>query len=698
MSNDPDNRSRASTLAQSRFRPTRYGDEVVIRTRLFALLSELRRLTLISAPDGFGKTVLVSTWLETLDLPHTWLTLDASHSNPNLFAVYFLAAVRKLAPDVGREAHSLLISSKPAPSLIADYLIAELDGIERPMIVVLDNYHEIEGDEVHNLVDTLVQKLPRAFRLVLITRRDPPFSLTSLRAYGLLTEVRTNALRFTPAETTVFLQKTLGMQVTDETIKLLQEQAEGWIAGLHMMALHMLGQPNDRATVRYLQNVDRFATEYLALEVLGRQLPATQDFLLKTSILDRLSVPLCAAVIGANDSREVTNHLHYLHAHNLFTYEEGEQPGWYRYQRLFRQMLISQLQKRMTPEEIAVLHARASAWYASEGVIDAALAHAKAAGDMTVAVRLVAQSRHDLMNREEWHTLRRLLDMFDSDTIERYPDLLLTQAWIHLNEGHVADYVTSLGLPGGVFATDTEPIADVHLRTEASILHCEYLYVSMKPIEAIRSANAIVEKIPPNWQTASSHLIFSLAGAYQMTGDLAQAYAVLRSALQRPRVYPSAFRVRVLAAQCMIQWIAADLSGMLHTALQMLPLSEQLHLAEMRSWADYFAGCIYYQWGELERAEKMLEPIVRRPSAVSGVVLANASCVLACTYQAQGRATDAHTITTAAVDFLRSTNSHLLPNTPCFCSGTRLASGRSEHGDAVGDSGFLTISAGSRIL
>lgn len=682
MNNRPFDQGQAGPLALSRFQRPRFGSDVVARPRLYALLNELRSLTLISAPDGYGKTVLVSKWLETLDLPHAWLTLDASHSDPNVFAAYFLAAVRKLAPDVGADAQALRVSSVTVSSLIADYLIAEMHGIARTMVLVLDNYHDIEGNAVHDLVEKLVRELPRAIRLVIITRRDPPFSLTNLRAYGLLTEVRTNALRFTPAETTAYLQRTLGGPTNEEVFDLLQTKAEGWIAGLHLMALHLQSQPDDRATIRTLQNVDRFATEYLAVEVLRRQPPIVQEFLIKTSILDALHAPLCAATVGAMSGSEAAVHLAYLCTNNLFTYEEGSLPGWYRYQHLFRQVLREQLRLQLTHAAIADLHVRASAWYAAEGMVDNALVHAGAAGDRTIALNLVVEQRHTLMNREEWHTLRRLLDMFDHATIRRHPDLLLSLAWIYLTEGRMAECAPLLaqvdellGQAAADQAGEDEVRTCTQWQTEADILRTELLFVAMRPQEAIALGHGALAKATPAWQTAGSHLIFSLAGAYQMTGDLTQAYAVLNAALEQPHNYPSIFHVRVLAAQCMIQWIAADLPAMLHTAVHMRTLAEQLRLAEMRSWAHYFAGSIYYHWGELERAEQVLKPVVRQPSPVSAIAYANASCVLAAIHQARGNAADANAVTAAALDFLSSTGSRMLSTVQAFAAELALKQG-----------------------
>lgn len=656
----------ATVLSQASFQRPRQGNDIIARPRLSALLAELRRLTLVSAPDGYGKTTLVSSWLETLDISHAWLSLSPDHNDPNLFVAYFLTALRALVPGVGHESQSLLVAKRSTARVLAEYLLGELEGIERPIVMVLDNYDAIDASDVHGMVEQLVHLMPPSLCLVLITRRDPTFSLTSLRAYGRLTEIRTNALRFTPAETAEFLRQMLGWPSSEAVAHLLQERSEGWIAGLHVMALHLRGQADVGAMLHNYPAVDRFAVDYLAAEVLQRQPPNIQQFLLTTSILESFCVPLCAAVIGESDGAQAGSYLDYLLSNNLFTDAAGDRDEWYSYQQLFRQVLLNHLAQRMTEQQIAALHARASAWYAREGLVDAAIRHAQAAGDMAAAVSLLAQTRQTLMNREEWRTLRRLLNFFDRATIETYPDLLLSEAWLVLNEGSATGYVSILdridrllGDGNSTGVTHLDHDAKTRLRIEADVLRSQELLVLMRPHEAIELANATMERIPREWQAAGSFLVFSLAGAYQMTGDLACAYSVLDSALTWPQAYPSVFHTRVQAAQCMLQWVAADLDAMLRTTVELRSLAEELRLAEMRAWAHYFAGSIYYQWGELDKAEEALHKVVGQPSIVTATAYANAVCGLALTYQAQARADDARSLTASAMEYLASTNNRM---------------------------------------
>ena len=284
--------------------------------------------------------------------------------------------------------------------------------------------------------------MPRGLRLVLIARHDPPLALASLRAHGLLAEVRTNALRFTPAETAAFLRQSLALPVDEATIALLQENTEGWITGLQLAALQLRDQPDLDAARQRLQTSNPYLLDYLTGEVLAQEPPAVQEFLLKTSILERLCSPLCATLTG--DPGEEHDYLQLLSENNLFLHEVDGEAGWRRYQRLFRQGLQQLLQRRFAPGDIALLHARASAWFAGAGRIEDALRHAVAAGEPQVAIQLLAPRRHDLMNREEWSTLQRWLGFFDRNTIEQDPDLSLAEAWLLLNQGRVQEYAPIL--------------------------------------------------------------------------------------------------------------------------------------------------------------------------------------------------------------------------------------------------------------
>jgi len=630
--------------------------------RLFALLAGLRPVTLIAAPAGYGKTTLVESWLQTVDLPRAWLTLDERHREPARFAADLAAALHAL-PSIDVET---LLSGSGSAQALPDNLPPLLHALPAPTILVLDGYHTLERSETHGLISRIVQHPPCNLHLVLVTRRNPPLALASLRAHGLLTEVRTNALRFTAAETVALLAQMPDVPINDATIARLLDATEGWITGMLLAAPHLRDQAEIGAALARMQHGNSHILEYLTVEVLYQEPAEVQEFLIKTSILDRLHPALCAALLDATDKQQ--DYLRILSEDNLFVHEIEGSDGWLRYARLFQQGLIVHLHQHYPPDDIARLHRRASAWFAEAGMIDDALRHALAADDTAHAIQLVALRRHDLMNSEEWETLQRWLTYFHRTTITDSAELMLAEAWLLLNQDRIQEFAPLLTRIDRLLTTEATVAPVAQLRAEAEALRCHYLLVTMRLQAVITQAGMTVAALPVSWRLARSFVLFSHAAALQMTGDLAQANAVLNDALIWPQSYPSIFHVRVLAAQCQVLWVAGDLPAMLRAARQVLLLSEQLHLAQMQRWGAYYVGSVYYLWDELEQAVAVLEPVVREPVASHAIAFANASCVLAATYQAQGRNAEASAVLRSASDFLRINNRTYQPMIQAFAA------------------------------
>ena len=608
----------------------------IARPRLFALLAEQHPLTLVVAPAGFGKTTLLSSWLETTTAPYGWLTLDEGDSDPAVFLTYLLAALQVPAPHAGKEILAMVDAGAPIPpNLLARALINDLDGIEQPFVVVLDDYHLLQGEAVHAILRELLLHPPLALHLVLAARQEPPLPIAVLRARGLATEVRAEALRFTTGETAEFLRRALDVPVSDATAAALTARAEGWIAGLRLAANSLRGR-QDPAAASGGDAADRQITDYLAGELLQQQAPALQAFLVKTSILDRLCGPLCTAVLGTGEDaaagENAPEHLRSLEENNLFLFALDVEARWYRYHPLFQRLLQHRLVQVLTPVEIAALHARASAWLAGAGYADEALTHAIAAGDMQAAVHLLAQQRHALMNREEWRTLYRWLCLFDRATIDQHPDLLLTEAWLMLVQrqgmGNKAAFAaaavhSAVGAPvslGAVMAellqkldaalareqaaaqTEAAEAALKRLGAETAVLRCAWLYFSAAPAAIVPLASDALALLPPTSQMARSHALFVLAAACQMRGELAKAYSICEDSPPPPLPDLAAYQAQMGVNLCLIQWIAADLPVLLRTARHTLSLANEPNLPEAQTWANYFIGGVYYHWNELDRA------------------------------------------------------------------------------------------------
>jgi LuxR family transcriptional regulator, maltose regulon positive regulatory protein len=358
-----------------------------------------RRLTLVSAPAGYGKTALVSAWLGDLRLSLSdarvgWLSLEEADNDPLRFFAYLVAALRTVEPHVGTEAERLL-ERAPAPlveSLVTS-LVNDIAAQPAPLILVLDDYHTLNELAIHEAVGFLLDRQPPHMHLVLITRHDPPLPLSRLRGRGQLTEIRQGDLRFAPQETAAFLNQSMGLQLTPSEIATLAARTEGWITGLQLAALSMQGR-DEAATRQFIAGFSgryHFVLDYLADEVLQRQPEPLQTFLLQTAILDRLCGSLCDALLEDADLPPGTQMLEEIEAANLFTVPLDDEREWYRYHPLFAEVLRARL-RATRPGLIPELHRRAAAWYEQRGLGSEAVQHALSTQDDTLAAEVAERA------------------------------------------------------------------------------------------------------------------------------------------------------------------------------------------------------------------------------------------------------------------------------------------------------------------
>jgi len=363
--------------------------KIVLRPRLIERLNEGlssgRKLTLISASAGFGKTTLVSEWVAVCERPVAWLSLDEGDNAPTSFLAYLVVALQTIAANIGNGVLAILQSPQP-PSIesILTTLLNEITTIPDHFVLVLDDYHVIDSKPVDEALTFLLKHLPPQMHLVITTREDPQLPLARLRARGQLTELRATDLRFTPSEAAEFLNQLMGLNLSEEDIAALEARTEGWIAGLQLAAISMQGHQDATSFIQAFTGSHHFVLDYLVEEVLGQQSESIQTFLLRTSILDRLCGPLCDAVLldSSVSGQETLENLEHA---NLFIVPLDSERRWYRYHHLFAELLRQRLGK---PKEFAEFHLRASQWHEENGDLGAAFHHAIAAGDFVQAAGL----------------------------------------------------------------------------------------------------------------------------------------------------------------------------------------------------------------------------------------------------------------------------------------------------------------------
>lgn len=416
---------------------------LVPRPRLLSVLDDAWekdcKLTLVSAPAGYGKTTLVAEWLQGVQANSTWLSLDPTDNDPARFLAYLIAALQQVEEHIGENTRAMLQSPQPLPpEIVLTSLINEIASTPSKFILVLDDYHVIEALPIHGQLDFLVEHQPSRMHLVVITREDPPLPLARLRARGHISEIRQEDLRFSPQECADFLQHIMSLNLAADDIATLERRTEGWIAGLQLAAVTMQGRQNLPDLIAAFSGSSHYVLDYLIEEVFARQPAEVQDFFLKTSILDQLSGPLCDAVSGQVGSRGL---LERLERANLFIVPLDQSRTWYRYHHLFVDLLRQRLRLTETISE-KELHQRASHWFAAEGLHPEAIRHALAAADWNQAVELISEYSVMMLRRGELVTL--------IDWLKYLPDVVVYERPLLCR-----DYGWALTLTGQLDAGDT---------------------------------------------------------------------------------------------------------------------------------------------------------------------------------------------------------------------------------------------------
>ncbi|HEX2706641.1 MAG TPA: hypothetical protein VHM66_01365, partial [Solirubrobacterales bacterium] len=380
---------RVGPLLETKLFVPRRRHGVVPRSRLSEQLDRgaQSKLTLISAPAGFGKTTLLAEWLAASadQRSATWLSLDAGDNDPASFWTYVIAALQTAAPGVGEGSRMLLGSDQAPIEGVLTALLNELSTVPRDVVLVLDDYHAIEASKIHAGMAFLLEHLPPQIHVLITTRADPALPLARLRAQGELVEIRAGDLRFTPDEVATYLNQAMGLGLAAQDIATLEGRTEGWIAALQLAALSMQGRDDIAGFVGGFAGDDRYIVDYLVEEVLLRQPEQLRRFLLKTSILNRMSGALCDAVTGEGGGRAT---LESLDRGNMFVVPLDDRRRWYRYHHLFGEVLRAILMDERR-DEVSRLHGRASEWYEQHGERSEAIRHAMAGEDFGRAADLI---------------------------------------------------------------------------------------------------------------------------------------------------------------------------------------------------------------------------------------------------------------------------------------------------------------------
>ena len=620
MKHDVDNGTGAfNPILRTKLHRPQLSADLVNRDRLIKTMNRAQEvpLTLVSAPAGYGKSVLVAQWVEQLNSPIAWLSLDVSDSELRTFLEYFLAAVDTASPGACGATRELLEAASLCPvPVLANYLLNDLEAIDAPCAIVLDDYHRIDPlSPVQDLMLHMLEHPPRQFRFIVLTRYDPPFDLPSLRAGHRLNDVRQQDLRFAEPEIGEFLGATVDLSISDEALTKLEREVEGWAAGLRLvsLALRHVADPDD--FLKRLQDRVPQIQEYLLREVLGTQGAGVRDFLLASSILDRFCVELLDAICAPADRDDhpgviASDFLEELRRNNLFTISIDAGDKWFRYHHLFQELLKTELQRLHGPDHVSALHLRANQWFESEGLIDEAIKHALAAGDMERVADLVTRHRHAALDADQWYVLENWLSLIPEIVLQQRAELLVARAWILLNHLFQVEPVPALldrveSLLGD--APDREPI-----RGELSLCRGYLLWLTGDGAESLKHMEVALQKIPVSHFEirSSAEIIFSVST--QMIGNRQQAIRCLDDLLLHSDSMQEVRKSRLLYAYVFIHLTAGDLHAAELAAQRLRVIVERGESVYARVWTDYLFGVIHLSRCEWESAVEYLGRSVTR--------------------------------------------------------------------------------------
>lgn len=626
-------------------------DDHILRPRLFAQLEKInhQQMAVVTAPAGYGKTILVSAWVEQLHCPTAWLSLDDGDNDLAVFLTYLMASLQSVFPDFGEqiEMYSQVSALPPLPTII-NYLINEIAQIDEDFVLVLDDLHVIKNRDIHQVVEGILQYSLPHFHLVLTSRYELPPQLSTLRATGKMVEVRAKDLRFSATEVANFTEQTLPNKLDIETIKILTEKTEGWAVGLRLVtiALRRWGVSDHQPAILQVDN--QYVVEYLVNEVLARCPTAVIDFLLYSSILDRFCAPLCAALMETDSLDPMI--LPKLEQEGLFIESLDNHKEWFRYHRLFRDLLRHRLDDKFSAAEVSAMHLRASNWLAANGFVEDAIDHAFLSGDITTAVHILSAHGITLVNKERWLLLERLLNKFPPTVINENAMLLLMLAWLALSRMELAQIETCRNHLEGHLDTD------FLIPEEKHFLSCSlhtFLTINLSWAsdyeKVIYHAQQGLANTRPEWGLLNGYLWIHLGvAAHQLNGGDA-GLQILREDDHLVKDVLNVARKKIAIG--FVDWLSGDLLKLIHTTHNGLELVNRLNLSTTKSMLHYLAGSAFYERNDLEMAEQHFCTVLDLKHGFQLQAFVLSAIGQALIYQAQNKRDKALQMAETAVDF-----------------------------------------------
>jgi len=594
--------------------------------RLNAGLDTACRLMLVSAPAGFGKTTLLSEWIYSVETAEqaiptlfAWLSLDKGDNDPARFWTYVVAALREVRLDIGAAALTILqspalVTTQPATTsaphdqvewietILTDLINELAKAGPAPLVLVLDDLHLIENSQIHDELVFFLEHLPPHMHLVVSSRADPPWPLARWRARCQVTELRSEDLRFNSVEAAAFLSL-LKLDLSPADVAALEERTEGWIAGLQMAAISMQARKQAQDTadltgfVQAFTGSHRFVLDYLIEEVLNQQPPDVHKFLLQTSILERMSAPLCDAVTDRTDSQAMLTRLDRA---NLFLVPLDDERRWYRYHHLFADLLRGRLE--LQPDESPQLHRRASEWYERNGFIAEAVSHAFAGGDIEHVARLAAANALAMVDHGELTTLAQWLDALPGEVTRSQPWLHIARAWVLAYTGPLDRIESLLGEVEHSLPPSDRNADECRLAGHAATIRAYIAWLRNEGQHCADYAHAALEQLPQN-DMARGLAATMLGSALTSMGKLEES---IRASEQSLAICQAAGNTHVAMLAMSNHAYTLSLMGRLHEAAtacrQVLDVGEQRSPLPAAGSVYSILSAVLREWNDLEEA------------------------------------------------------------------------------------------------
>ena len=673
------------SLLRTKLYPPPVADDVVCRGALHQRLESglSMPLSLVSAPAGYGKSTLVSHWLQTSSRPSAWLSLEESDGDVSLFLHYVITAIRTIDPNACPSVLAMLAATEPPPPQVLGACLADdLSEMQDPFILVLDDYHRIGSNSVNELLTGLLEHPASVLHLVLITRRNPALPIASLRAQGRMTEVRLRDLEFTQAETKSLMESAADRQLAEDALAHVHASTEGWPVGLRLAMLAMRYHADPDEFLRGFTGDVRQLQDYLIAEVMEHETPQIRNALCKIAILDRFCAPLCAAVCEADTTQTAGKtsedvFVAMLERSGLLCVALDGNQHWFRFHHLFQALLQRELAARVPADEIAVMRARAAEWLEGEGYLEEAMHHLEKIKDDEAMRLMILRNRRTLYHKEKWLRLEALMSRLPKGVVQNDPNLLMVKCWTGIIRQRYPEIWQVVQRTEELLQNleCTEQLAPVWGQLDTFLSWRSYAEADGET--ALAYAKSAIQRLPAHFDLERGFAQMMCSCSLQMVGKEAEGIQYIYDALDSDRQAHPIYRVRLLEALGFLLWMGGDLARLREAGAAMIRLGEKESLPVTIKDGHYIKGKALYSLGELQEAKKLFTNVIKPGYQSTDRYLIRSTYFLAKTYNAMGEPDRAVLLLDKmAADLLDEANSNALSMVRAFQAELALRRGR----------------------